>query len=44
STIVDADTIAVVDAGKVVESGTHQQLLDHNGAYAAQWRVQTGQA
>ncbi|MGM0769166.1 MAG: ABC transporter ATP-binding protein [Pseudomonadota bacterium] len=44
STIVDADTIAVVDAGKVVESGSHQQLLDHNGAYAAQWRVQTGQA
>lgn len=44
STIVDADTIAVVDAGKVVESGTHQQLLDQNGAYAAQWRVQTGQA
>lgn len=43
STIVDADTIAVVDAGTVVESGTHQQLLDHDGAYAAQWRVQTGQ-
>jgi len=44
STIVDADTIAVVDGGKVVESGTHQQLLEQNGAYAAQWRVQTGQA
>lgn len=43
STIVDADTIAVVDAGTVVESGTHQQLLGHDGAYAAQWRVQTGQ-
>ncbi|MGF2686140.1 ABC transporter ATP-binding protein [Marinobacter sp. DUT-3] len=43
STIVDADSIAVVDGGKVVESGTHQQLLEQNGAYAAQWRVQTGQ-
>lgn len=43
STIVDADSIAVVDGGRVVESGTHQQLLEQNGAYAAQWRVQTGQ-
>ena len=43
STIVDADTIAVVDGGKVVESGTHQQLLERQGAYSAQWRVQTGQ-
>ncbi|MBW4935845.1 ABC transporter ATP-binding protein [Marinobacter sp. F4206] len=44
STIVDADTIAVVEAGQVVEAGTHQQLLDQQGAYNAQWRVQTGQA
>ncbi|MCG2580448.1 MAG: ABC transporter ATP-binding protein/permease [Marinobacter sp.] len=44
STIVDADTIAVVENGKVVESGSHQTLLDKNGAYSAQWRVQTGQA
>ncbi|MEQ9546117.1 MAG: ABC transporter ATP-binding protein [Marinobacter sp.] len=44
STIVDADTIAVVENGQVVESGSHQALLDKNGAYTAQWRVQTGQA
>jgi len=44
STIVDADTIAVVDGGIIVESGTHHQLIEQNGAYAAQWRVQTGQA
>ncbi|HET8848485.1 MAG TPA: ABC transporter ATP-binding protein [Marinobacter sp.] len=44
STIVDADTIAVVEQGKVVEQGTHQELVEKNGAYAAQWRVQTGQA
>ncbi|MEC7816637.1 MAG: ABC transporter ATP-binding protein [Pseudomonadota bacterium] len=44
STIVDADTIAVVEQGQVVEQGTHQQLIEKDGAYAAQWRVQTGQA
>ncbi|MBB5321456.1 ABC transporter ATP-binding protein [Marinobacter oulmenensis] len=44
STIVDADTIAVVADGSVVEQGSHSQLLEQDGAYAAQWRVQTGQA
>ena len=44
STIVDADTIAVIKGGKVVEYGSHQQLLELEGAYTAQWRVQTGQA
>lgn len=44
STVVEADIIAVVEAGHVVESGRHSELLKKNGAYAAQWRVQTGQA
>jgi len=44
STIVDADTIAVVSGGQIVESGRHEELLGNNGPYAAQWRVQTGQA
>ncbi|MDX1635753.1 MAG: ABC transporter ATP-binding protein [Marinobacter sp.] len=44
STIVDADTIAVVSEGVVVESGSHRELIERDGAYAAQWRVQTGQA
>jgi ATP-binding cassette, subfamily B, bacterial len=43
STIVEADTIAVVEGGKVIEKGTHQDLLEQDGAYTAQWRVQTGQ-
>ncbi|PHQ24461.1 ABC transporter [Marinobacter guineae] len=43
STIVDADNIAVVEGGKVVERGTHKELLQEDGAYAVQWRVQTGQ-
>ena len=43
STIVDADSIAVIEGGKVLEKGTHRELLDQDGAYANQWRVQTGQ-
>lgn len=43
STIVDADSIAVIEGGKVLEQGTHRELLDQDGAYANQWRVQTGQ-
>ena len=44
STIRHADTIHVMERGRVVESGTHEQLLETNGSYAALWRVQTGEA
>jgi len=34
ATIVDADSILVIDKGRLVESGSHQQLLDNGGTYA----------
>ena len=44
STIVHADEIVVIEKGKVAERGSHLTLLEANGHYAAQWRVQTGEA
>src|SRR4249919_2290175 len=43
STVRNADMIHVLEGGKLVESGTHEQLLAHRGAYAALWRLQTGE-
>ncbi|KAJ1684264.1 hypothetical protein LUZ63_020557 [Rhynchospora breviuscula] len=40
STIRDADQILVVDAGRVAESGTHEQLLRAGGLYADLYRTQ----
>jgi ABC-type multidrug transport system fused ATPase/permease subunit len=40
STIRSADLIYVLDKGKVAESGSHRQLLNQNGKYAALWQAQ----
>ncbi len=44
STIVDADNILVMDAGRVVEQGTHQELLTSAGMYARLWTLQQEEA
>jgi ATP-binding cassette subfamily B protein len=41
STIKDADLIYVLHKGKIVEEGTHRQLMARMGKYAALWRAQT---
>jgi len=42
STVVDADQILVLDAGAIVERGTHDELLLTNGLYADLWQLQQG--
>ncbi len=40
SAVMDADEVIVLKQGHVIERGTHQQLLELGGWYAAQWRYQ----
>ena len=40
SIVKNADKILVVSDGKIVESGTHQELLRKNGKYAAMWKAE----
>ncbi|MEP3275215.1 MAG: ABC transporter ATP-binding protein/permease [Stappiaceae bacterium] len=40
STVVNADQILVLEAGEVVERGTHQKLLEKEGLYASMWARQ----
>jgi ATP-binding cassette, subfamily B, multidrug efflux pump len=42
STIARLDRLIVIDQGKIVEQGTHSELLQHNGLYAALWQHQSG--
>ena len=42
STIAQMDRLLVLDKGRIVEQGSHQELLDLGGIYAKLWEHQTG--
>mgnify|MGYP005738874267 FL=1 len=42
STIRNADCIYVMEHGKIVEFGRHEELLEKSGIYASLWQVQSG--
>lgn len=42
STIAALDRLIVLDQGRIVEQGSHQELLAHNGLYAQLWKRQSG--
>jgi ATP-binding cassette subfamily B protein len=44
STVMDADQILVMDQGRIIERGTHRQLLEAGGAYAQMWALQQQEA
>jgi ATP-binding cassette subfamily B protein len=43
SSVRDADRILVLDDGRVVQSGSHEELLAEDGLYANLWRIQVGE-
>lgn len=43
STIMHADRIYVLEKGEVVETGTHEKLIEEKGLYFAMWRQQIGE-
>jgi len=42
STIAEMDRIVVLEAGRIVEIGSHSELLEANGRYASFWARQSG--
>jgi ATP-binding cassette, subfamily B, bacterial len=43
STIMHADCIYVLEKGRIIEQGSHQELLEEKGLYFAMWRQQIGE-
>lgn len=43
STIMHADRIYVLEKGEIIETGTHENLIDEKGLYYAMWRQQIGE-
>jgi ATP-binding cassette subfamily B protein len=44
STVMDADQILVLAQGRVIERGTHRQLIEAQGEYARMWSLQQQEA
>jgi len=42
STLLHMDRILVFDKGKIIQDGTHQELLAQNGLYKILWNAQVG--
>lgn len=42
STIAEMDRLIIMDGGKIIEDGSHQQLIDQGGIYASLWARQSG--
>lgn len=42
STLSEMDRILVFDQGRIIESGSHEALINHNGHYARMWHMQAG--
>ncbi|MCX7772798.1 MAG: ABC transporter ATP-binding protein/permease [Clostridia bacterium] len=41
TTLAEADKILVLDKGRIVESGSHEELIQHNGLYRKIWDIQS---